>query len=205
LPANREVTTGVAIAPDRHELVVNHASRRLALDLRTGRVLHQLKYPSAGPIAFDPADSSLLAVAFTPPSFLDRATLSPVAHASTYAGTLTALAFSPDGALLVMGGRNGSLTLADVGARRPIGPVIAGPPGATLAAMAFLPDRPTLVVAYNSAVGADAQLLQWDLNLASWSAVACQAAGRNLTREEWRRNLPGRSYQRTCKQWPAGA
>ena len=70
--------------------------------------------------------------------------------------------------------------------------------------MAFLADRPTLVVAYNSTVGSDARLLTWNLDLGSWSDLACAAAGRNLTREEWSRNLPGRTYHRTCQQWPAG-
>jgi WD40 repeat protein len=204
LPPNPEdVPTGVAIDPYGHELVVNHSSQRLVIDLRTGRVLRRLRYVSGGPVAFDPADGSLLAVAGGSPGFFDSDTLARVGNAPAYAGLLQVLAFSPDGALLVSGGSTASFALADVAARRPIGPAIGGPKDAGLAAMAFFPDRPTLVVAYNTTVSTNAQLLQWDLDLGSWSARACQGAGRNLTREEWDRELPGHTYHRTCKQWPA--
>ena len=34
--------------------------------------------------------------------------------------------------------------------------------------------------------------------------MACDIAGRNLTRAEWAQYLPGEPYHATCKQWPAG-
>jgi WD40 repeat protein len=43
-----------------------------------------------------------------------------------------------------------------------------------------------------------------DLDPAHWQTMACQLAGRNLTRAEWNQYLPGRPYQMTCPQWPAG-
>jgi DNA-binding SARP family transcriptional activator/WD40 repeat protein len=43
-----------------------------------------------------------------------------------------------------------------------------------------------------------------DLDPAHWQTMACHLAGRNLTRAEWNEYLPGRSYQTTCPQWPAG-
>jgi len=33
---------------------------------------------------------------------------------------------------------------------------------------------------------------------------ACNLVGRNLTRSEWKQFLPGKSYRRTCDQWPSG-
>jgi hypothetical protein len=43
-----------------------------------------------------------------------------------------------------------------------------------------------------------------DLDSAHWQTMACHLAGRNLTRAEWNQYLPGRPYQTTCPQWPAG-
>ena len=43
-----------------------------------------------------------------------------------------------------------------------------------------------------------------DLDPAHWQTMACHLAGRNLTRAEWNQYLPGRPYQTTCPQWPAG-
>jgi WD40 repeat protein len=43
-----------------------------------------------------------------------------------------------------------------------------------------------------------------DLDPAHWQTMACAFAGRNLTHAEWNQYLPGRPYQTTCPQWPAG-
>jgi DNA-binding SARP family transcriptional activator/WD40 repeat protein len=43
----------------------------------------------------------------------------------------------------------------------------------------------------------------WDANPAHWQTVACQIAGRNLTRAEWHEYLPDRPYRATCPQWPS--
>jgi hypothetical protein len=43
-----------------------------------------------------------------------------------------------------------------------------------------------------------------DLDPSHWQATACRLAGRNLTRSEWAQYIPGRPYQTTCLQWPAG-
>ena len=46
----------------------------------------------------------------------------------------------------------------------------------------------------------------WDLDLDAWPALACQAAGRNLTADEWERLGPANEpYRRTCDRWPSGA
>ena len=39
----------------------------------------------------------------------------------------------------------------------------------------------------------------------SWVDRACTIAGRNLSREEWKEYFPGRAYEVTCAQWPAGS
>ena len=45
--------------------------------------------------------------------------------------------------------------------------------------------------------------LIWELHVDSWRELACQAAGRNMTREEWAEFGPRGGYERTCEQWPA--
>jgi hypothetical protein len=44
----------------------------------------------------------------------------------------------------------------------------------------------------------------WDVDPDSWQEKACLAAGRNLTRAEWREYLGDEPYRRTCPDWPAG-
>mgnify|MGYP000383290935 CR=1 FL=1 len=43
----------------------------------------------------------------------------------------------------------------------------------------------------------------WPLKLEAVMALACPAAGRNLTGSEWERYFPGQEYRRTCALWPA--
>ena len=47
-------------------------------------------------------------------------------------------------------------------------------------------------------------VLVWNLNTDEWFDIACQAAGRNFTPEEWEQYGPaGEPYRATCSQWPA--
>ncbi len=49
------------------------------------------------------------------------------------------------------------------------------------------------------------RMIFWDLDPAVWRVRACEAAGRNLTQEEWTKFLPeGEPYHVTCPQYPAG-
>lgn len=49
------------------------------------------------------------------------------------------------------------------------------------------------------------QVTVWNVDTAHWGDKACDAAGRNLTQDEWRRYLPpGEPYRPTCPQFPAG-
>jgi hypothetical protein len=58
-----------------------------------------------------------------------------------------------------------------------------------------------LLSSTNAATG---NYMVWDLDPADWAKTACSIAGRNLTQSEWKQYLPGRPYQSTCPQWPAG-
>jgi len=41
------------------------------------------------------------------------------------------------------------------------------------------------------------------VSASSWLAHACAVAGRNLTKEEWRRFVPGHPYRKTCPSFAA--
>jgi hypothetical protein len=44
---------------------------------------------------------------------------------------------------------------------------------------------------------------EWDLDVDTWEAIACHAAGRNLTRDEWAEFLGDDTpYRATCAEWP---
>jgi len=52
--------------------------------------------------------------------------------------------------------------------------------------------------------GTEEHILLWDIDPESWPKIACQAAGRNMTLDEWEQFVPpGEPYQPTCPQWPA--
>jgi DNA-binding SARP family transcriptional activator/WD40 repeat protein len=107
------------------------------------------------------------------------------------------LSFAPDGSQFAMiqsdrlrfwDGRTGayeaSVTLPEAGAA---------------VSVAYLPDGSGVLVAAPNG-------RTWTVNTrtSTWIARACAAAGRNLTRAEWREFFPTASYRVTCPQWPAG-
>ena len=49
----------------------------------------------------------------------------------------------------------------------------------------------------------DTAPILWELDPERWAELACEIAGRNLTRDEWADYLPGRDYRTTCAEWPA--
>jgi hypothetical protein len=62
-------------------------------------------------------------------------------------------------------------------------------------------------------LAADAKLLAtttgteaviWNVDVESWPDIACRAAGRNMTADEWEELGPqDEPYRATCPQWPA--
>jgi WD40 repeat protein len=91
--------------------------------------------------------------------------------------------------------------LWDVSTDRPVGEPIMVNGDAGMVEV----DRPggfRLVSSTSTNVGTD---MVWDFNPADWPMIACRLAGRNLTQDEWKQYLPGRPYEVTCPQWPAGS
>ena len=51
---------------------------------------------------------------------------------------------------------------------------------------------------------ADGTLRVYDFDVDRYGEIACQAAGRNMTRQEWELYGPrNETYHATCAQWPA--
>jgi WD40 repeat protein/class 3 adenylate cyclase len=116
--------------------------------------------------------------------------------------SLTAVRFSPDGRLAAAGTEAGAVILFDVASRQLLGEPLTGHSG-TVYSVVFAAHGTRVASA-----GADGRVLLWDVR--PWAdddalrERACSVVGRNLTRSEWDRFLPGKSYRLTCDQWPAG-
>ena len=114
---------------------------------------------------------------------------------------LSAVRFSPDGHLAAAGTEAGDVVLFDIASRQLLGEPLTGHSG-TVYSVAFAAHGTRVASA-----GADGSVLLWDVkpwaDEATLRARACAVVGRNLTRSEWDRFLPGKSYRRTCDQWPA--
>ena len=64
---------------------------------------------------------------------------------------------------------------------------------------AITPDGSELIV-----VSSDGSGSVWPISVSVWKSHACAVAGRNFTREEWARLVPGRVYAATCPGLPRG-
>jgi WD40 repeat protein/class 3 adenylate cyclase len=117
------------------------------------------------------------------------------------AGNLTSVRFSPDGRLIAAGTSAGAVALFDAASRQLLGEPLSGGHSGPVLSVSFAGDRGL------ASAGADGRVLLW--NVAQWADEealrrrACDVVGRNLTRSEWHRYLPGKAYRRTCGQWPA--
>ena len=103
---------------------------------------------------------------------------------------ISQLSFSPDRRLLAVGAFGPSATVWDVRSRTRVGdefPVVKG----VIPAVAFEPSGRLLITELVSAI-------EWPLDRPTLQRFACQVAGRDLTREEWRDLLPNRPYRRVC-------
>ncbi|UUU36650.1 hypothetical protein JIX56_46395 [Streptomyces sp. CA-210063] len=108
-------------------------------------------------------------------------------------GHISALAFSPDGQTLSVGGDAGTLRLWDTTTQQTLG----GPfptPGEPIRSLAFSPDNTTLLV------GGDRVPLQhYPVDPTRATTHACARAGNvALTRAEWETYVPDAPYRRVC-------
>ncbi|MEV5435136.1 helix-turn-helix domain-containing protein [Streptomyces sp. NPDC052682] len=119
--------------------------------------------------------------------------LSPVDPSFDSAETITALAFSPDGSTLAMGGDAGTVQLWDIATRQPLGQPLPTP-GGSIDTLAFSPDS-TLLYAGGEHVPLQRYVVDPDRAV---SLVCARAGNRELTRAQWRTYIPERPYRRVC-------
>ncbi|MFJ8026816.1 hypothetical protein [Streptomyces sp. NPDC096311] len=117
----------------------------------------------------------------------------PVPLDGTAPDGVTALAFSPDGRTLAVGGAAGSLQLWDVATQQPLGSPFTTP-GDAIDSLAFGPDGTTVYA------GSDHVPLQrYDIDAGhAVDTVCARAGGTGPTRGLWRTYLPDVPYRRVC-------
>ncbi|AXG51866.1 WD-40 repeat protein [Streptomyces lincolnensis] len=117
----------------------------------------------------------------------------PVDPSSGSAESITALAFSPDGSTLAVGGDAGTVQLWDISTQQPLGPSLPTS-GESADTLAFSPDSTMLY-----AGGKHVQLQRYVVDPDRAVSLVCSRAGNaELTRAQWRTYVPDRPYRRVC-------
>jgi WD40 repeat protein/class 3 adenylate cyclase len=205
-PSTRVVALDLAFSPDGATLAAGREGGTVALwDTEERRLLGnpfraQTGYVSS--VAFAP-DGRTFATAGGDPvgNVWDTGTRQRSGEPLRGGGNLTSVRFSPDGRLVAAGTAAGAVVLFDAASRQLLGEPFAGGHSSKVLSVAFAGDGAV------ASAGADGRVLLWDVRpWADEEALrdrACGLIGRNLTRSEWNRFLPGTGYRRTCEQWPA--
>jgi class 3 adenylate cyclase/WD40 repeat protein/tRNA A-37 threonylcarbamoyl transferase component Bud32 len=125
-------------------------------------------------------------------------------HFPSLHGAVVYLQFAADGRLLAIS-QDGTIWMFDGVSRQPLGPPIvwATRPDGYSYQGGYLPSWD---IAAKHLVVTDPQgLRSWNIDPTTWPAIACERAGRNLSRDEWARYMPAdESYRPTCSQFPSG-
>jgi WD40 repeat protein len=191
---------GLAFSPNGKTLAVADTGGTLTLyDLATQRPLHTYGLnESLVRLAFSPNGETLAVASVNGTLLIDATTGRRLGEPlAGHSATVDDVAFSGNGSTLATASLDGTVILYDAASRQPIGdPLDAG--YGLVGDISFTPDGRTLAAGYGRG-----QVMLWDINPNSWQQRACNTAGRNLTRDEWRQYLGTRPYQRTCSQWPA--
>jgi hypothetical protein len=119
-------------------------------------------------------------------------------------GPVVAVQFVDDGRLLAIS-QDGAIWMFDATSRLPLGPPIvwATRPDDYSYQGGYLPSWD--VRAQHLLVTDPQGLRLWNIDPATWPEIACERAGRNLSRDEWARYMPAdEPYRRTCSQFPSG-
>ena len=107
------------------------------------------------------------------------------------------VAFSPDGSRFVTGHGLGSVVLWDPVTGTPAASIVE--PNGDIVSAEFMADGTSILVTpWNREPRVDSGLYVWNPTSERAVEFACQAAGRDLTEEEWRSNFGSLPYHSTC-------
>jgi WD40 repeat protein len=106
-------------------------------------------------------------------------------------GSTWGVAYSADGSHLVSAGYDGTVSLFDSNTAALLGSVTI--PSRAIVTAEFQPDGYTVLIA-----SLEDGFYRWDIRLNRAISHACQAAGRELTAEEWQQNFDPRPYRKVC-------
>ncbi|HYZ18816.1 MAG TPA: AAA family ATPase [Gaiellaceae bacterium] len=199
-------TYGNAVAVSRDGSTVAVATedgRVLVVDGHTGRAERTIR-PQTAPV-------SVTSVAFSPDGTLASGSWAGIVnlwnpktgkglgHPTLAAqAPVSAIAFAPDGKMFATsGGSSGHTKVWVTSTLQQLGDDFPGGEG-SWGNVAYTPNGRYLFSAY-----ADGSAYRWPVTVDAWADQACRVAGRNFTREEWRRFVAGRSYERVCPGAPA--
>ncbi|KOG14214.1 helix-turn-helix domain-containing protein [Streptomyces viridochromogenes] len=206
----RRRRTALLPGPAGNHLAFSRDGKLLVTDnrvVRAGRShAHDLvQHDGIGAIAFAPDGSGLAAgdwtgrVALWDGDLRHRAGIlrnvfpAPVDPSSDSAEAITALAFSPDGRTLAVGGNAGTVQLWDISTQQPLGPSLPTS-GESVDTLAFSPDS-TMLYAGGKHVPLQRYVVDPDRAV---SLVCSRAGNTELTRAQWRTYIPDQPYQRVC-------
>ena len=145
-------------------------------------------------VAFDRTGERLVTVASGAVTLRDGVSYEPIREFGGDGGGIAWTAFSDDGRLLLVT-INRSTQLWDAETGRPIGQ----PSTLEWDGTYPVPGRTPLIVDVDPEQG----VIIHRYEVESWADLACGAAGRNMTPEEWEIYGPSdRPYHATCPQWP---
>jgi DNA-binding SARP family transcriptional activator/WD40 repeat protein len=117
-------------------------------------------------------------------------------------GSVSQLLGTADGSLIATNGGDHNVILYDVESGVSIGtPITIADEESNIIALSL--DGRWLSVGGEAADGSHATKI-WNLDPETWTAAACNVAGRNLTRDEWASNIGElAAYRPTCPQFPS--
>jgi WD40 repeat protein len=148
-------------------------------------------------IAFSPDGQTLAGAGAGGVVLIDVSSRQAVGNLYLPQGGITgAVAFSPDGSLLVTGGGDGLIRLWDVATWQVIGQLPRG--HKQFINWLFFTPNGRYLVSSDDVHDLEGSLVLWDMRLKTWMELACAITGRSLTTAEWSQYLGGLPYGTTC-------
>ncbi len=189
----------ISFSPDSRWLAMLDVDGTLLLrNLESGETTKPFQTPGWSQFLFNPGSRWLAALDSLGNAAiyeLDTPTNPAISLNNRY--PIAALTFNPDGSLLA-GGATGKVLLWKMTDFNPDLPPILLTGGSQLYNQVVFTSNGGLLIAD----GPDTPITAWHMDFKTVLDLACQAAGRNLTRTEWSLYNFTEPYRATCPQWP---